>query len=231
MAVHSVVEFLLEPVTPYDRRLQVIKFVSNLYIATLNAYFSSGSDVEHRTLTGLVNEPRASVFDPNQLSLRGLLAQSVKELNESQWVFFRYAILEIIHSKHAYEALLNGLNTASDPSLAEAYRSYLPNMIDSILGLREQYIAAAVQTSLNSTESKQEIQLLKARLTGEGKSETEIAQIIKARTDSREKEVRDKCKQNITASLGEFAKADRILSRLSVTVPPGEETEETFQYE
>jgi hypothetical protein len=87
MAVHSVVESVLEPGTSYDKRLQLIDFISGLFINALNTYFSSGADVDHRTLTGFVNESRVRVFDQNQLGLRRLLSFSVKELNERQWVF------------------------------------------------------------------------------------------------------------------------------------------------
>ncbi|MFO7030471.1 hypothetical protein B9T07_14035 [Limnospira fusiformis CCALA 023] len=214
MAVHSVVELMLDTGTPYDRRLQVIKFVSNLYLNALNTYFSSGTEVEHRTLTGFVNEPRAKVFAPNEIGLRGLLSQSVKELNESQWLFFRYAILEMVHCKHAYETLLQGLNTATDVSLSEAYRRNLPYLTYGIVEVRNQYIKAAVDTSLNSTEFKQEIQLVKAKSIGEKKSEEEIAKLIEQLEAERKAEVQEKCKQNIKASLGELAKDDKISSRL-----------------
>ena len=214
MAVHSVVELLLSAGTGYDRRLRMIEFVSSMYLAALNLYFSSDSDVKHRTLKGLIEEKRARVFDPNQPSLRGLLAQSVKNLDASQWAFFRYAILEIVHSKHAYEALLDKLNTASDPLIARAYRLQLPNLTDLIDSLRYRYIKSAVETSIKSTEFKQKISLLNARLKGEGKSQDKIAQNIAEKEASKEKEVREQCKQNISASLGEFADADRIANRL-----------------
>ncbi|KYC40739.1 hypothetical protein WA1_24175 [Scytonema hofmannii PCC 7110] len=219
MAVHSIVELLIEPGISYNRRFQVIEFITNLYIAALNTYFSSNSDVEHRTLTGFVNEDRTRIFDPNHLSLRGLLSQSISELNEEQWIFFRYAILEIIHSKYAYKTVLNQLNTDSAPSLAEAYKNSLPNIIDSILKLRADYIEAAVKKTLNSNEYKQEIQMLYARLTGEGKDANEIEKTVQQRQDIVESEVREKSKQNIYASLGEFAKAEKIVNRLlSITV-------------
>lgn len=214
MAVHSVVELLLSAGTGYDRRLKVIEFVSSMYLTALNMYFSGGSDVQHRTLKGLVKEKRARVFDPNQPSLRGLLAKTVKNLDASQWAFFRYAILEIVHSKHAYKALLDKLNTASDPTIALAYRRDLPKLTYLIYELRRQYIKSAVETSRKSPEFKQEISLLEARLKGEGKSPDEIDKIIYEKKDSKEKEVREQCKENISASLGEFADADRIANRL-----------------
>ncbi|MCT7984524.1 hypothetical protein NG796_14580 [Laspinema sp. A4] len=228
MAVHSVVELMLDNGTPYDRRLHVIEFVSNLYLNAMNTYFSSGTEVEHRTLKGLVNEPRAKVFAPNELGLRGLLAQSVKELNESQWSFFRYAILEMVHCKHAYETLLHGLNTATDVSLAEAYRRNLPYSVYAMIQMRNQYIEAAVNSSLNSTEFKQEIQLLRARCQGEGKFQEEIGNLINQTESERTEEVKDKCKKHIKASLGEFAKEDKITNRLLAN-PPGSDTLDTTE--
>lgn len=88
MAVHSVVELMLSAGTGYDRRLKVIEFVSGMYLSALNMYFSAGADVQHRTLKGFVKEKRARVFDPDRPSLRGLLAQSVKNLDASQWAIF-----------------------------------------------------------------------------------------------------------------------------------------------
>ncbi|MGK7905424.1 MAG: DNA sulfur modification protein DndB [Hormoscilla sp.] len=214
MAVHSVVELLLTAGTEYDRRLKVIEFVSSMYLAALNRYFSAGADVQHRTLKGFVKEKRARVFDPNQPSLRGLLAKTVKNLDASQWAFFRYAILEIVHSKHAYKALLDKLNTASDPTIARAYRRDLPKLTDLIDSLRYRYIKSSVDTAIKSSEFKQEILLLKVMLQREGKSENEIAQSIAKKEDSKVEEVKEQCKQNISASLGEFADADRIANRL-----------------
>lgn len=222
MTIHSVVELMIDAGTPYDRRLQVIEFVANLYLNALNTYFSSNTDIEHRTLTGFVKEPRAKVFDRNQLGLRGLLDPSVKELNESQWIFFRYAILEMVHCKHAYQTVLDGLNTVSDASLAEAYKRNLPNLIHTMIQIRNQYIEAAINSSLNSTEFKQDIDLLKARSSGEGKSEEEIENLIKQREVEKREEVRKKCEENITASLGEFLQqkqiANRLLNKLEITV-------------
>lgn len=214
MTIHSVVELMIDAGTPYDRRLQVIEFVANLYLNALNTYFSSNTGIEHRTLTGFVKEPRAKVFDRNQLGLRGLLDPSVKELNESQWIFFRYAILEMVHCKHAYQTVLDGLNTVSDASLAEAYKRNLPNLIHTMIQIRNQYIEAAINSSLNSTEFKQDIDLLKARSSGEGKSEEEIENLIKQREAEKTAEVRKKCAENITASLGEFLQQKQIANRL-----------------
>jgi DNA-sulfur modification-associated len=215
MAIHSVVELFMKPDSIYEDRLTIVKFISNLYINALNQYFSSDSDTEHRTLTGFVKESRIKVFDPNELGLRGLLAQSVKELNESQWIFFRYAILEIVHSKYSYKALVSVLENQENSSLSQKYREVLPELVNSFLNLREEYIQKSVDSGLNAKDFSQEILLLKARLKGEGKSDEEIDAQEKEKRNQTEQEIRDKCKENISASLGEFIKADKIINRIS----------------
>ncbi|BAQ67037.1 DNA sulfur modification protein DndB [Geminocystis sp. NIES-3709] len=215
MAVHSVVEIFMQPDSKYEDRLNIVKFINNLYLNALNQYFSSDSNTEHRTLTGFVKESRTKVFDPNELGLRGLLAQSVKELNETQWIFFRYAILEIVHSKYSSEALLTFLNNPDNSSLSQKYRELLPELVNSLLNLRDGYIKKAVDSALNSKEFNQEILLLKAGLKGEGKSDEEINEQEQQKRNQTETSIRDKCRENISASLGKFTEADKIIDRIS----------------
>jgi hypothetical protein len=216
MAVHSVVEAILSPGTRYEERLQLIDFVSELFINALNTYSSSNEDIEHRTLTGFIKEPRVGVFDQNQLGLRRLLSLSVRELNERQWTFFRYAILELVHCKYAYQSVVNALENPVS-SLADKYRGYLPELIDKVLNLREQYVAAAIRSALNSSSFELELKTLRARLQGEGKLEPEIEDIVKEKTSAKEGEIRAECKKNLSASLGEVADADTIVNRLVTT--------------
>lgn len=215
MAIHSVVELFMRPDSTYKERLEIVKFICHLYITSLNKYFSSNSDTEHRTFTGFITESRTKVFDPNELGLRGLLAQSVKELNESQWIFFRYAILEIVHSKYAYEVFSSVLANSENSDLSLKYIEILPELVNSFVKLREGYIQKAVEATLNSKEFKQEILVLKAKLKGEGKSDEDIDEQEKQKRNDMEKEIRDKCGKNISASLGEFAKADKLINRIS----------------
>ena len=215
MAVHSIIEAVLEPGTVYDERLYLIDFVSDLFINALNTYFSSSVDVDHRTLTGFVNELRVGVFDQNEFGLRRLLSFSVRELNERQWVFFRYAILEIVHCKYAYQSVLNDLDNAIEPSFSNIYKKYLPELIEKVLSLRDQYINSAVRLSLSNSAFELDIKMLRARLQGEGKSESEIDDVVKEKELTKESEVREECKQNISASLGEYAKGSKILNRIT----------------
>lgn len=214
MAIHSVVELFMKPNSTYQERLKIVQFINDLYLSALNQYFSSDSDSEHRTLTGFINESRTKVFDPNKLGLRGLLAQSVKELNESQWIFFRYTILEIVHSKHSLKGLSSVLNNSDNSSLSQKYRELLPELVNSLLNLRDAYIQKAVDSALNSKEFNQEILLLKARLKGEGKLDDEINKQEQQKRNKTETSIRDKCRENISASLGEFIEADKIIDRI-----------------
>ena len=214
MAVHSVVELFMQPESIYEERLEIVKFIASLYISTLNKYFSSNSDTKHRTLTGFVKESRTKVFDSNELGLRGLLAQSVKELNESQWVFFRYAVLEIVHCKYSCEALVSILESQDNSSLSHKYRELLPELVNSFINLREGYIQKAIDSELNSKEFKQEILLLKERLKVQGKSDEEVDEQERKKRENAEKEIRDKCRENISASLGEFADDVTIVNRI-----------------
>jgi len=215
MAVHSVVELFMQPDSTYEKRCLIVGFIGNLYITALNKYFSSNSDTEHRKLIGLVKESRTKVFNPNELGLRGLLAQSVKELNESQWIFFRYAILEIVHSKHGYEGILSVLESQEYSSLYQNYIDLLPELVNSFLNLRNGYIQKAVESGLNTGEFKQKILVLTARLKGEGKSESEIDEEETKMKKQTEQEIKYKCKENILASLGEFANADTLVNRIA----------------
>ena len=214
MTVHSVVELMtqFDAATTYDQRLKLIRFINNLYINALNTYFSSPTESEHRTLTGFFNEPRVNVFNPKAKGLRGLLAQSVKELNESQWIFFRYAILEIVHCKHGYKSVRTILDQPGIEPLCENYRKILPELIASVFRLREAYIQKAVDTRLNSNEFKQELLQLKWTLSGEGKLEAhQIEQEETRKKDTEEKAVREQSQNHLYASLGESSKSQALV--------------------
>jgi hypothetical protein len=90
MAVLSHVEILLPTAAHYDDRLATTEFMSALYLAGLNCFFSVNVG-RHRTLSGYVVEPRACAFEAGEAGFRGLLAASnVRELNEKQWFTRRW---------------------------------------------------------------------------------------------------------------------------------------------
>jgi hypothetical protein len=215
MAVHSVVEAMLKPGTKYEQRMELIHFVSDIFINALNTYFSSSSDVEHRTLTGIINEPRIGIFDQNQFGLRRLLSLSVRELNERQWVFFRYAILEIVHCKHAYKSLVSDLDKYEYREIAPLYKQVLPDLLEQLVKLRESYISKSVEFALNDSEFKLETEKSKARLQGEGRLLTEIEDLLKQQKQAAEEKVKGECKKNIVESLGEYARTETIINRIT----------------
>lgn len=217
MTIHSVAELMVEgnENTSYEERLKITKFISELYLTALNQYFSSKSDTLHHTLTGFFNESRANVFNSSELGLRGLLSLSVKELNESQWIFLRYAIVEIVHCKQGYEGLLKVLNQTENIDLAQKYRQILPNLIDSILQLRQEYIDKGINANLNSKEFKNQLELDKAQMRGQGLPDDEIKQKIDNLIKQKQDEIEKLAKENIKASLGELSNKNILLERFN----------------
>ncbi len=218
MTIHSIVELMIKDnqYTPYEERLRITKFISHLYLTALNKYFSSKYDTLHHSLTGFITESRVNIFNPSELGLRGLLSLSVKELNESQWIFFRYAILEIVHCKYGYEGLLEILNQPENKDLAQQYQQNLPTITDSILQLRQEYIDKGINSNLNSKEFKNQLELNKAQLKGQGLIEEKIEEKIKNIIKEKESEIYRLVKENIKASLGEFSNKNKLLERLNL---------------
>lgn len=218
MTIHSIVELIIKDnlYTPYEERLRITQFISDLYLNALNKYFSSKSDTLHYTLTGYITESRVNVFNPSELGLRGLLSLSVRELNESQWIFFRYAILEIIHCKYAHQGLLEILNKPENQDLAQKYFDNLPTIINSIIQLRQEYIDKAINSILNSKEYKNQEELRKAQFKGEGLSKEEIELKIEEQKKEKQKEIEESARENIRASLGELSDKNRLLERFNI---------------
>jgi hypothetical protein len=214
MAVHSVVELMVDPGVEYERRLNIIRFVTDLYLNTLNRYFAPTSSNEHRTLTGLVKEPRSRVFDQNSTGLRGLLHESLREINEKQWVFFRYAILEMVHSKHGHAAILEGLEGVDDRSLADMYRQHLPALMQHVVKLRNHYVTSAIRVAVESNDFQMELERIRARALGEGKSAEDAEALVKKEVVALETKVRDRANEHLRASLGEVAKPEKLANRL-----------------
>ncbi|MGY6530124.1 MAG: DNA sulfur modification protein DndB [Cyanobacterium sp.] len=218
MTIHSIVELMIEnnQYTSYEERLRITKFISQLYLKALNKYFSSSSDSLHHTLTGLITESRINVFNPSELGLRGLLHLHLKELNESQWIFFRYAILEIVHCKYSHQSLLEELNSSENPDLTKKYLKILPSIIESIFNLRQDYIRKGIDTNLKSKEFNNQLELQKAQLKGQGLLEEDIEKQMVTIIKTKEIEVEKLAKENIKASLGELTDKSKMLSRFNL---------------
>lgn len=215
MAVISHAEKLLPDAAAYDDRLATIKFVSHLYLDGLNCFFAVGA-TKHRTLNGYVSEPRARAFEASQMGFRGLLAATnVRELNEKQWEFFRYMILEIVHSKMASEAVLGVLNMPQYTEQAARFRKQVPNVTADIETLRNKYFEAAVRTAHQTPDFRREVGLLEMEATTKGKSADEIKLIVEAAVAEKRKATIEVCKAHLKASLGTLASPAQMRHRLA----------------
>ena len=206
MTIFTVVEELKrEKVTPspfnYQDRLELVQFVTDAYLAALNSYFSPIEKTEHRALTGYILEPRASVFDSNSLGLRGLLAMSVNELNERQWRFFRYAILEIVHSPFCWDAALIAMKQKNNEWALEWYNKAIPRLVSGIISERGKYVEDAVKNAVNESEFKLDLMQRQAQAKGEGKSEEEIQQLASKLEDECEAKTKKKAFDHLKSSL------------------------------
>ncbi len=210
-----------------------MKFLSELYIRGLNAFFSVTA-TRHRTLAGYVTEPRAAAFEANQSGFRGLLfATNVRELNEKQWEFFRYMVLEIVHSRMASNAVLATLNDPQYAQHAESYRSSLAKIGEEVQALRNRYFEAAVRTALGTPEFRREVELLEMQAKANNKTDAEIKQIVDNAVAEKRKATQETCRAHIKSSLGRFDPPDQIGRRLeaSSSASPAPERPESTQTE
>ena len=150
MAIFTIVEELNEEQPnshrfSYKDRFKLVEFVIHTYLSALNTYFSPKENTLHRTLTGYINEPRASVFESTSQGLRGLLAMSVNEINERQWQFFRYAILEIVHSSFCWKAAQLKMKETNNEWAIEWYKKAIPIIAKGIISEREKYVRDAIE--------------------------------------------------------------------------------------
>ena len=220
MAIFTVVEELKRrqpnsPSFPYQERRELVQFITDVYLIALNKYFSSEDDTNHHTLAGYIEKPRASVFDSDVLGLRGLLKMSVDELNERQWRFFRYAILEIIHSDFCWNSAQEKMKQMNSEWALAWYKKAIPRLVDGIISEREKYVEDAVKTALNDSRFKLDLVQQQAQAKGEGKSEKEIQQLADELEAKRKAETEQEASDHLKASLRTVEKKEDMVERLS----------------
>lgn len=231
MAVLSHVEIVLPAAAAYDDRLATTDFISALYLAGLNAFFAVPA-ARHRTLSGYVAEPRARAFEASQSGFRGLLAATnVRELNEKLWEFFRYMILEIVHSRMASTAVLEVLNASENTMHTALFRASLPAVADAIETLRNRLFEAAVRTAQGTPDFRREVDMLGMQAKANGKTDDQVKLLIDAAVASKRTETIEICKAHLKASLGRLDSSAQIQQRLApsgpVTVPTDGEGPDT----
>ena len=215
MAVLSHVEIILPSAATYDERLALTGFVSSLYLAGLNSFFAV-SGTRHRTLSGYVTETRARAFEASQSGFRGLLAATnVRELNEKQWDFFRYMILEIVHSKTASKAVLDILNLPENAHHTARFRACLPGLVADLEILRNRYFEAAVRTAQAAPEFKRAVEMIGMQAKANGKSDDEVKLLVDAAVAEKRTATIETCRGHLRASLGRLEPAAQIQRRLA----------------
>jgi hypothetical protein len=203
----------------YPERLAITRGIVKAFIAGLNRFFAPES-VSHRSLSGLVEKRRVQVFDSqaNAEGLRRLHAMSVPELNERQWPFFRYVILELVHSELCWPSVEESFRQQG--SVFEWYQMALPSLLRSIHAFRQGYIDAAVAASRKDGDFVSEITMLKGMISGQGGNGDAIAAAVSAREAERDAEVIAEARKYIKASLGGFESLPQMASRLGVQLSP-----------
>lgn len=219
MAVLTALERFCPAGTTYLQRAKIAKFLSRLYLAGLNSLFAIGA-TKHKTLAGYVSEPRAHAFDAAAEGFRGLLhAGNVRELNEKQWEFFRFVVLEVVHSKRAFDRVKEVLEAEEWKELAILYRKLLPDLLKDLDLLRRRYVDAAIRTAVSATEFKGLCVQAEAEAKASGKSDIEARDIVDKMVAEKRHETELACQRHLAASLGKLEKREEQLIRFSASSP------------
>lgn len=214
MAIFTVVEELKQGDFPYKERLAFVQFVKEVYLAALNTYFSPKAATLHRTLTGYISEPQASVFDANSPGLRGLLAMSVNELNERQWRFFRYTILEIVHSPFCWNVVQEKMEQMDSEWALTWYKEGLHRLVAGIISERKKYVEDAIEATVKGREFELLRMRTESEARGAGKNEEQIQQIVDKLQTSRRANAKKVALDHLKASLGTVEEEKNMIKRL-----------------
>jgi hypothetical protein len=217
MAVLTALEKMCPAGATYEQRAKSAKFLSKLYLNGLNSLFFTNS-VKHKSSAGYVTEPRARVFDGSADGFRGLLqAGNVRELNEKQWEFFRFLVLEVVHSKRAHDKSKPVLDDQEWSEQQALYRAILPQLLTELDGLRGKYFEAAIRVATNSPDFDRQRVQAEADAKAAGKDDADIRKILEDMFTSKSKEVVAACQRHLSASLGKLEKRSDQLNRFLTT--------------
>ena len=220
MAIFTVVEELKRARSttstfPYQDRLKLVEFVTRAYLAALNTYFTPTGNTIHRTLKGYIAETRASVFDPNNQGLRGLLAMSVNELNERRWRFFRYAILEIVHSPFCWSSVQEKMIQMDSKWPLEWYKEAIPRLVEGIISEREKYVKDAINAALRDNDFQSYVMQTTIQAETKGRSKQEVQKIIEELETARKVDADKRARAHLKASLEIVEEKEDMIERLS----------------
>lgn len=214
MSILTIVEECMSGTCEYESRKELTLTVNDFVLKSLNHYFSPTNKKTYQSFGGFITENRASAFNANKQGLRAFLSMFVNEINERQWAFFRYCILEIIFSEFCKESLDEFKNSVYWKENNINIENKLMTIAGEILSLRKSYIDKAVNKALNEQDFVSELDLKGAELRGSGevddKINSEISKMIEEKKESVEKTAKDHLKSSL-------AELDRLSDLSTVT--------------
>lgn len=226
MAVLTAVELIRSAGDSFENLTQDVNFVTELYLTGFNSLFAVSS-TKHKTLSGFISEPRASAFDPSGSGFRGLLASgNVRELNEKQWEFFRYMIMEVVHSRSSLSQIKDVLCDTRWASQSKKYIKALPDLLSDLAQVRKQYFEAAVRTATNSAEFKRELDLMEAQARAASASADDQKKIIDDAIAAKRDSVIERSKEHLRSTMKYVDSPEQILKRFMQAVTTGTESED-----
>jgi len=227
MSVFATVEELKRKNMPsgtplaYEDRAKLVRFVCRTFVGGLNRFFTPDEKSKHRTLAGFFKEPRASVLDVSATGLRGLHAMQGGELNERQWPFFRYVVLELIHSRAAWPAATAAMSVDPNDKGCEWYRKALPGLIQTLVEERQKYVQLAIKSHIEDRQFTILLEQRKFTEKGAGKQDDEIEGIIQELVKKRTIEAQGITDAHLKASLGAIETTETMLKRVQGEMPTG----------
>lgn len=232
MAVLSVAQDLLSSKVPYNERIAVIRGITAMFINCLNVYFAPVNDTRHTSLTGFIDDKRSQIFDSQALGLRALLKMSVNELNERQWPFFRFLIMEVVHCPVASKPMIEQLAAATTGSFEEIYKAKLGSILTEVAKVRDAYVAEAEEASMKTSEFKTKLLTLeiekKSQVAAQTIDEKEMVKALENLKKEQRQTAREQARLHLRSSLGKIEKpqqtTDRILGILNVSASAEEDT-------
>lgn len=237
MAVLSVAQDILSAKAPYATRIAVINSITDMFIDCLNVYFSPSNETKHTGVTGFIDDKRSQILDSQGLGLRALLKMSVSELNERQWPFFRFLVMEIVHCPVASTPMIERLGAAAPGSVEEMYKAKLASILAEVAKVRDAYVADAEEAAMKTGEFKTRLLTLeiekKAQVTAQTIDEKEMVKALENLKKEQRQVARDQARGHLRASLGKIEKpqqtADRILGVTNAAASTEEDTTDSMQ--
>lgn len=207
----------------YEARKRLVQEATDLVIIALNAYFApTGGAKKHESLTGFVAESRSDLFVTGHPGLRGLLAMSTSELNEKLWVFFRYAIYEVLFCRQTRTAVATWLENLEPDRLA-IWRPVLTDLAPEVKSLRRGYVEKAVNRALKDAAFRQRLERERMRLEVEHKPAEEVTAALEVLLTEERKRVEAIAREHVKASVKALNAVDHPIWASVPTVIAGEE--------